>query len=441
MSDHDHEMIDPRLNDAVAAGCEESRLLLSRRAMLGVSAGLFSWACLPRHAEAFESGRRLLLVMMDGGLDGLHVAFEASERERLRSYRASALQSQDPNKDYLAGYLPLGTSGFVINSNLSNFASWFNQGHAALVHAIAPPLRTRSHFDCMENLQNGQPGLGNPTKDGWLNRFLAGLQDNQPTKRALSAAGAPVILQGEAAVDSWTRSHLTGLGDAYAENILTTYKASDNPFFRRIGTRLEAGLASNRIATTSGAGTDPSGSTPNSILVSSFRGTARLMKASNGPRIAVLALGGLDTHDSQMRLLDARLQDLDNGLAAFRSEMGEREWSRTVVVCVTEFGRTARFRLAGTDHGTGTVALLAGGNVNGGRVLGDWPGITKLHEGRDLRATLDTRALFKGILRDHLGLWRHDRFLNNTVFPESTAIAPMNRLVRFPAHTRLRLKV
>ena len=452
MSDHEHVTIDPRLEAAVAAGCEQSRLLLTRRAMLGVSAGLFSWACLPRHAEAFELDRRLLIVTLVGGMDGLHVAYHKDERETLRGYRARMLSG---NGDYLGGYRALGDSGFVINNRLRNFADWYDRGQATLVHAIAPPLRNRSHFDCMDNLQNGQPGLGNPTKDGWLSRFLAGLQESEPASRALSACGAPLILQGQASVQSWNASTLRGLGDSYANNIIATYKASKDPLFERLGKELEMGLATNQNAT---AGMAPAQAAPapaaammqtgsmmvatrDTALTTSFRGTARLMKAPTGPRVAVLSVGGLDTHDGQVKLLDASLEQLDIGLAAFRSELGESMWARTVVVCVTEFGRTARQNLEGTDHGTGTVALLAGGNVNGGRVVADWPSIRKLNEDRDLRATLDIRGLFKGVLRDQLGLWKRDAFMNNTVFPESANIAPINGLIRTPAFNRLRLKL
>ena len=84
--------------------------------------------------------------------------------------------------------------------------------------------------------------------------------------------------------------------------------------------------------------------------------------------------------------------------------MGEA-WSETVVALITEFGRTARVNgNDGTDHGTGTVALLAGGALKGGRVIADWPGLKEadLYEKRDLRPTTDLRAVLKGLLRDHL---------------------------------------
>jgi uncharacterized protein (DUF1501 family) len=182
---------------------------------------------------------------------------------------------------------------------------------------------------------------------------------------------------------------------------------------------------------------------PDGPLTASFRGAARLMKLSDGPRIAVISLDGLDTHSGQMILLDTRLQELDTALSVFRTELGTTLWQRTVVVCVTEFGRTARINVAGTDHGTGTVALLAGGNVKGGQFVGKdkWPGIgtTDLYEGRDLQAVHDIRALFKGILKDHLGV-RNDKFLNNTVFPDSAGVEAMSGLVKIPAPRNVRLR-
>ena len=105
-------------------------------------------------------------------------------------------------------------------------------------------------------------------------------------------------------------------------------------------------------------------------------------------------------------------------------------WRESVVVVVTEFGRTARINgTDGTDHGTATVALLAGGALKGGRVIADWPGLKPddLHEGRDLRPTTDLRAVLKGLLRDHLRV--EDNALASVVFPDSAAVAPMAGLV------------
>jgi len=109
--------------------------------------------------------------------------------------------------------------------------------------------------------------------------------------------------------------------------------------------------------------------------------------------------------------------------------MGEA-WRETVVALITEFGRTARINgTDGTDHGTATVALLAGGALKGGRVIADWPGLkaADLHEARDLKATTDLRAVLKGMLKDHLRV--EDRALAETIFPGSEAVAPMGGLL------------
>ena len=97
---------------------------------------------------------------------------------------------------------------------------------------------------------------------------------------------------------------------------------------------------------------------------------------------------------------------------------------------VTEFGRTARINgTDGTDHGTATVALLAGGALKGGRVIADWPGLkdSELHEGRDLKPTTDLRAVLKGVLQDHLRV--DEQALASNVFPDSASLKPMTGLV------------
>jgi uncharacterized protein (DUF1501 family) len=120
---------------------------------------------------------------------------------------------------------------------------------------------------------------------------------------------------------------------------------------------------------------------------------------------------------------------LDGALAAIEQNMGPA-WQETVVALITEFGRTARINgTDGTDHGTATVALLAGGALKGGRVIADWPGLKEadLHDKRDLKATTDLRAVLKGLLRDHLRV--EDRVLAADVFPGSDGVTAMEGLV------------
>jgi uncharacterized protein (DUF1501 family) len=158
----------------------------------------------------------------------------------------------------------------------------------------------------------------------------------------------------------------------------------------------------------------------------------KFLASADGPRVGALALDGWDTHVNEGAVkgrLAALLGALDAALAALEKSMGPA-WSETVVALVTEFGRTARVNgTEGTDHGTGTVALLAGGALKGGRVVADWPGVKEanLHEKRDLKATTDLRAVLKGLLKDHLRL--DDTVLAAAVFPDSGAVKPIAGLV------------
>jgi uncharacterized protein (DUF1501 family) len=154
-----------------------------------------------------------------------------------------------------------------------------------------------------------------------------------------------------------------------------------------------------------------------------------LLARTDGPRIAALELDGWDTHVAQVPRLRYMLATLDAGLAALKAALGP-DWRRTAVLAMTEFGRTARGNgTQGTDHGTATVAFLAGGAVAGGRVVADWPGLRagQLFQNRDLAPTTDLLAVAKGVLAGHLGL---DAQALGMVFPGSAGVAAMGGLVR-----------
>jgi uncharacterized protein (DUF1501 family) len=159
---------------------------------------------------------------------------------------------------------------------------------------------------------------------------------------------------------------------------------------------------------------------------------AKFLAQADGPRVGALALDGWDTHYNEgiaTGQLAQLLGALDGALAAARENMGPA-WRETVVVLVTEFGRTARINgTLGTDHGTATVMLLAGGALKGGRVIADWPGLkpSNLLENRDLKPTADVRGVLKGVLKDHLRA--DERALSIDVFPGSEDVKPMAGLI------------
>jgi uncharacterized protein (DUF1501 family) len=154
---------------------------------------------------------------------------------------------------------------------------------------------------------------------------------------------------------------------------------------------------------------------------------AEFLSDRGGPQVAVLELGGWDTHANQANpngALANGLRVLDGGLGSLHAALAASgTWERTVVVVASEFGREVAINgTLGTDHGSGGVAFVLGGAVRGGRVVADWPGLAKAQrfEGRDLRITIDLRAVLKGVLGDHLQI--ASKRLDLEVFPESAAV-------------------
>ena len=163
------------------------------------------------------------------------------------------------------------------------------------------------------------------------------------------------------------------------------------------------------------------------------RMAASMIGSDGGPEVAVIEATGWDTHANQggsRGALAQRLAALDNALRALSDGMGPL-WPQTAVLVVTEFGRTASVNgTRGTDHGTGACAFLAGGAVRGGRVIADWPGLSRkaLLDGRDVRPTLDLRSVFKAVLADHIRI--DTRALMARVFPDSQGALPLDGLIR-----------
>jgi uncharacterized protein (DUF1501 family) len=163
--------------------------------------------------------------------------------------------------------------------------------------------------------------------------------------------------------------------------------------------------------------------------VQQLQAAGKFLAQADGPEIAVVSLEGWDTHTQQNGLLQQRFAALDNGVKALKAALGET-WEKTALVAITEFGRTVRVNGGqGTDHGTGGIAILAGGAIRGGRMFGDWPGLkpAALFENRDLMPTVDARSVFKGLLRDQLGWAASD--LDTAVFHDSAAAKAMTGLI------------
>jgi uncharacterized protein (DUF1501 family) len=310
---------------------------------------------------------------------------------------------------------------------MPEFARMVREKHAAVVHAVASPYRDRSHFDGQDVLESGYAGPGR-VQSGWLNRALEVLPKGERVMSGLAIGPTmPLVLRGAAPTVAWAPAALPQAADDTAARLVDLYRHRDPALAAALSQGLQLDKAAQGDDIKPKPGTGGAGAMK---LVA--RGAAKLMSADDGPRIAALAFDGWDTHANEggpVGRLATLLSGLDGALAEFETGLGER-WRDTVIVVATEFGRTARINgTDGTDHGTGTVALLAGGAVKGGRVIADWPGLkpANLFEARDLAPTTDLRAVIKGVLHDHLGL--SDRVLAETVFPDSAGVKAAQGLV------------
>jgi uncharacterized protein (DUF1501 family) len=404
--------------------CHAGRISLvtTRRALLLGGASFAAWAYLPKFARAAD-GRdpRLIVVILRGALDGLATVAPVGDPDYAGLHGAIALTADGPH-----AATPLD-SFFAVHPAMPEFARMYRDKHAAVVHAVATSYRDRSHFDGQDVLESGFAGPGR-VQSGWLNRALEALPRGERVRSGLAVGPTtPLVLRGAAPTVGWAPVTLPNAADDTAMRLVELYNHRDPA----LAAALSQGLQLDKV--TQGDDMKPK---PNTNAVGAMRlvarGAAKLMAADDGPRIAALAFDGWDTHANEggpVGRLAQLLSGLDGALLEFESGMGEH-WRDTVVVVATEFGRTARINgTAGTDHGTGTVALLAGGAVQGGRVIADWPGLkpANLYEARDLAPTTDLRAVIKGVLHDHLGLG--ERVLAEQVFPDSAMARPMTGLV------------
>lgn len=367
-----------------------------------------------------KTDARFVLVILRGALDGLGAvpAYGDGNYASKRGQLAITVPTQK-----LDGM-------FALHPAMTHFYERYQQKELVVIHAVASPYRERSHFDGQDLLENGMSQLKGQ-RDGWLNRALPTLRvarGHSTDKIALALAqNVPLVLRGDAAVNSWAPSRLPNADADTLERIADLY--STDEYF---ASRLQAALAADEIAG-EGMNAMQGKRDPLNGFSAVTSAAGKFLAAPDGPRVAVIEVSGWDTHANQgaeQGQLANRLRSLDQGLDGLRTSLGSA-WKDTAILVVTEFGRTVAVNgTRGTDHGTGTCAFLVGGAVAGGRVIADWPGLATadLYQQRDLKPTLDLRSVFKGVLAEHLGASERD--LETKVFPESRNARPTEGLIR-----------
>lgn len=358
---------------------------------------------------ALPTDQRLLVILQRGAMDGL--AAIAPFGDKFYHDARGGLALPDSALFNLDGF-------FALHKSLGKFHELYNQKRLLAVHAIATPYRSRSHFDAQDLLENGSEkphGLNT----GWLGRTVEAIGSN--TQGLAMGPVIPLLLNGSKHVQSWAPSILP---------------EADADFLARVGHMYQNDPAlSNALQQAMGmTGAGAEGNVKNGAgqqFIEMMRSAASFMKAPDGARLATIDIGGWDTHANQ-GLENGRLANnfslLGEGIDAYQKESGDI-WNKTAILVITEFGRTVKANgTGGSDHGTGSTAFLMGGSVNGGRMLGDWPGLApqKLYEGRDLYPANDLRSLLKGVLEQHMGLPSH--IIEQKIFPSSQGVPSFKQL-------------
>jgi len=392
-------------------------------------------------ADGAAESRKLIVFVCRGGMDGLSVSPPVGDPNYAALRGAIAL----PGFEAPGGALKLDDT-FGLHPSLAAVHRLALKGEARIAPAVATPDRARSHFEAQDVLENGATAAYG-TDSGWLNRALQAMGPGK-VKAISVGATAPLILRGGVEAASWSPG--PGVGkDPRLPGILQDLYVHD-PMLSRA---LAAGLSTESMAKVASAdatsalaqadamsGAMAASEPPAAPAPRQGVAIARQLGATlagfiiqpAGPQVAAVSIDGFDTHANQgssQGQLATRLAYLDAALDGLADGMGPA-WKTTVVVVATEFGRTAHVNgTGGTDHGTASTALLLGGALKPGGIVGDWPTLAqaRLFENRDTAPTLDMRGLFKGLLAGQFGLDR--RALDTTIFPDSAGVAPARGII------------
>ncbi|MAK82252.1 DUF1501 domain-containing protein [Phenylobacterium sp.] len=399
---------------------------LSRRRLLaaGAGLGLQMWGS---RVLAASSRRKFVLVILRGAADGLSITPPVADGDYVALRRELAITE---------AALPLD-GDFGLHPELKTVHRLMGAGQGRFAPAVAMPAAGRSHFEAQDRLE---AAAGNDVSSGWLNRAMAALGGGSTPEGLSVGPVAPLVMRGDLATSSWSPGRTVETAARLPMLVQDLY--ADDPL---LGPALARGLKTEVLAQANlarlAADLPDASGTMNSAklsrtLLGDNRDAGRLggavagfMREDEGADVVAVSLDGFDTHANQAGALSRRLAYLDALLAGLQGGLGGG-WRETVVLVVTEFGRTARVNgTSGTDHGTASTALLLGGGLKAGGLIGDWPTLqeSRLFENRDLASTTDLRSLFKGVLADHLGLER--RTLDTTVFPDSAQARPIFGLV------------
>ncbi len=360
-------------------------------------------------AETTGAGKKKMVVLFQrGAMDGLNVVVPFGELNYYRLRPTIAIP--EPRRGGTDAALDLD-GFFGLHPSLQPIFPLFQNGQLAIVQAVGSPDPSRSHFDAQDFMESGTPGVKS-TEDGWLNRALQTMPEEQPSPFRAVAFGPylPRTLAGSApavAISELRQFKMSGPWQTTEGGFEAMYAQTVDQALRGVGQETFEAIDQLKKINPDSYEPENGADYPNSRFGKSLMEIAELFKADLGLEVAFLDSGGWDHHVNEGGVqgpLANLLRDLGQGIAAFHQDMGDR-MGEVVFVSMSEFGRTAHENgNRGTDHGHANCMFLMGGNVKGGRVYTRWPGMSEgqLYEGRDLAVTTDYRSVLGEIISQHL---------------------------------------
>ncbi len=399
---------------------KSSGVTLASLGIIGTSPKFFQSFAAANVFSDKSTGKKktLVTIFQRGAVDGLNmvVPYGDSDYYNLRP-TINIPKTGSANQE---GVIKLD-SFFGLHPAMTSFKTLWDKKQLAVVHAVGSPDNTRSHFDAQDYMEAGTPG-NKGTKDGWLNRYLQTNADAKASPfRAVSITQQiPRSLLGRSpAIAMSNLNDFAIRAGAYSKNVQGGFEAiydqtmsgsnkSNNDVLKETGEETFEAVNFLKKANPSQYKPEHGAVYPQSRFGQSMFQIAQLIKAGVGLEIAFAESGGWDTHSnegSSRGQLGNLLRDFSNTIAAFVTDLGTR-MDDVVLLTMSEFGRTARENgTRGTDHGHATAMFIIGSEVKGGKVYGEFSGLSssKLYEGRDLALTTDFRDLFAEVSAKHLG--------------------------------------
>lgn len=332
--------------------------------------------------------KRYIQIILRGGMDGLHALAPYGDPlfRQLRPKLAMAAGNGEKGLIKIDGY-------FGLHPQLKPLKELFDDGDLLFIPAASTGYTERSHFDGQNVLELGG-GKPFSQKEGWLNRLLGELNGGERRLGLALGNSVPLTLQGDVNVQNWGQSPFKDPDEDFLERLAYSYSRNE-----RFSEALMMARSAPELDIAGGK------KSKQDLLVLA-KAAGELLSQPDGPRIAVMEMGGWDTHFAQARRLQGQFKKLSNVVQALKSELGP-VWDDTTLLIASEFGRkVAENGNAGTDHGYGGLVILAGGNIKGGRIAGDWKGLEKsvLYQGRDMYATTQVEGIFKTVALEVFGL-------------------------------------